>query len=178
MRKSMAERYTLIWKKYLHKNVVAVFYPATIKCDLLFLFSFHEIERIIFIIIFLVIHIYAALLIYKKMPVVRSSVQFSHSATSDSVTPQTVARQASLCIMKSRSLLKCMSISQWCHLTISSLVIPFSFCLQSFPVSGSFLMSQFFTSGGQSTGVSASVSVLPMNIQDWFPLGLTCLISL
>ena len=107
-----------------------------------------------------------------------SSVQFSHSATSDSVTPQTVARQASLCIMKSRSLLKCMSISQWCHLTISSLVIPFSFCLQSFPVSGSFLMSQFFTSGGQSIGASASASVLPMNIQGWFPLLLTCLISL
>ena len=67
--------------------------------------------------------------------------------------------------------------SRWCHPTISSSVVPF-FCLQSFPVSGSFQMSQFFTSGGQSIEVSASASVLPMNIQDWFPLGLTSLISL
>ena len=62
-------------------------------------------------------------------------------------------------------------LSGWCHPTISSSVIPFSSCLQSFPASGSFPMSQFFTSGGQSVVVSASASVLPMNIQDWFPLG-------
>ena len=68
--------------------------------------------------------------------------------------------------------------SQWCHPTISSSVIPFSSCFQSFPASGSFPMSQFFTSGGQSIGVSASPSVLPMNIQDWFPLGWTGWISL
>ena len=64
-------------------------------------------------------------------------------------------------------------LSRWCHPTISSSVIPFSSCLQSFPVSGSFLVSQFFTSGDQSIGVSASASVIPMNIQDWFPLGWT-----
>ena len=69
-------------------------------------------------------------------------------------------------------------LSRWCHLTILFSVIPFSSCLQSFPASGSFPVSQFFTSGGQSIGVSASASVLPMNIQDWFPLGLTSLISL
>ena len=68
--------------------------------------------------------------------------------------------------------------SQWCHPAISSSIIPFSSCLQSFPASGSFPVSQFFTSGGQSIGVSASASVLPMNSQDWFPLGLTGLISL
>ena len=68
--------------------------------------------------------------------------------------------------------------SRWCHPTISSSVVPFSSCLQSFPASGSFQMSQFFTSAGQSTGASASASVLPMNIQDWFPSGLTGLISL
>ena len=62
-------------------------------------------------------------------------------------------------------------LSWWYHLTISSSVFPFSSCLQSFPASGSFQMSQFFASGGQSIGVSASTSVLPMNIQDWFPLG-------
>ena len=69
-------------------------------------------------------------------------------------------------------------LSRWCHLTILFSVIPFSSCLQSFPALGSFPVSQFFTSGGQSIGVSASASVLPMNIQDWFPLGLTSLISL
>ena len=67
-------------------------------------------------------------------------------------------------------------LSQWCHSTISSSAIPFSSCLQTFPASGSFPMSQFFTSGGQSIGASASV--LLMNIQNWFPLGWTGLISL
>ena len=69
-------------------------------------------------------------------------------------------------------------LSQWCHPTISSSVAPFSSCPQSFPASGSFPMIQPFTSGGQSFGASASTSVLPMNIQDWFPLGLTGLIYL
>ena len=68
-------------------------------------------------------------------------------------------------------------LSRWCHSTISSSVIPFSSHLQSFPASGSFPMSQFFASGGQSIGVSASASVLPMNIQDWFTLGWTGWIS-
>ena len=68
--------------------------------------------------------------------------------------------------------------SQWCHPIISSSIIPFSSCLQSFPAWGSFQMSQFFTSGGQSIGVSASVSFLPMNIQNWSPLGWTGWISL
>ena len=65
------------------------------------------------------------------------------------------------------------SLGQWCCLTISSSVIPFASCLQSFPASGSFSMSPFSASGGQSIGVAASASVLPMNIQDWFPLGWT-----
>ena len=69
-------------------------------------------------------------------------------------------------------------LRRWCHPTISCSVIPFSSCLQSFPASGSFPMSQFFTSGGQRIGASASASVHPMNIQDWFPLGLTALIPL
>ena len=68
--------------------------------------------------------------------------------------------------------------SRWCHPTISSFVIPFSSHLQSLPASGSLLRSQFVASGGQSIGVSASASVLPMNIQDWFPLGWTSWISL
>ena len=99
-------------------------------------------------------------------------------------TPWTAAHQISLSFTISRSLFKFVS-SQWCHLTISSSVIPFSSsvvpfssCLQSFPASGSFLMSQLFESGGQSIGASTSASVLPMSIQDWFPLGVTGLISL
>ena len=69
-------------------------------------------------------------------------------------------------------------LSRWCYITISSSVIPFSSCPQSFPASGSFQMSQLFTSGGQSTGVSASTSILPKNTQDWSPLGWTGWISL
>ena len=65
-------------------------------------------------------------------------------------------------------------LSQWCDATISSSVIPFSYCLQSFPALGSFPTSQFFALCGQSIGVSASASVLPVNIQDWFPLEFTC----
>ena len=92
-------------------------------------------------------------------------------------TPWTAAHQASLSITNSWSLLKLMSTESVMP-SISSSVLPFSFHLQSFPASGSFQMSQFFTSGGQSTGVSASASVLPVNIQDWFPLGWTGWISL
>ena len=69
-------------------------------------------------------------------------------------------------------------LNWWCHPTTSSSVTPFSSCPQSFPLSGSFLMSQVFTSGGQSIGASASASFLPINFQDWFPLGWTGWISL
>ena len=94
------------------------------------------------------------------------------------VTPWTTACQASLPITNSWSLLKLMSIELVILSITSSSVFPFSSCLQSFPESGSFPRSQFFASGGQSAGASASASVLPMNIQDCFPLGLTGLISL
>ena len=91
----------------------------------------------------------------------------------------TAACQASLSITNSRSLCpNSCPLSWWCHPTISSSVIPFSSCLQSCSASGSFRMSHFFASGGQSIGVSASASVLPVNIQDWFPLGWTSWISL
>ena len=92
--------------------------------------------------------------------------------------PWTAAHQASLPFTVSWSLLKLMSIGRWCHPTNSSSVIPFSSCLQSFPASGSFQMSQLFLSGGQSIGVSYSTSVLPTNTQDWSPLGWTGWISL
>ena len=92
--------------------------------------------------------------------------------------PWAAARQASLSFNISQSLLKPCPLSRWCHPTISSSVVPFSSHLQSFPASRSFPMSQLFESGGQSIGASTSASVLPMNIQDWFPLGLTGWISL
>ena len=92
--------------------------------------------------------------------------------------PWTAACQASLSITNSRNLLKLCPSSQWCHPTISSSVVPLSSCLQSFPASQSFPMIKFFASGNQSTGVSTSASVLPMNIQDGFPLRCTGWISL
>ena len=108
-----------------------------------------------------------------------SSVQFSHSAVSDSLRPHGVQHTrppypspppevyANSC-----------TLSLWCHPTILSSVVPFSSCLQSFPASGCFQISQFITSGSQSIGISASASVLPVNTQDWSPLEWTGCISL
>ena len=108
-----------------------------------------------------------------------SSVQFSHSVMSDSLQPHEPQHARPPCPSPTPRVHQnvCPS-SRWCHPTISSSVVPFSFCPQSFPASGSFHMSQLFTSGGQSIGVSASTSVLPMNTQDWFPLRWICWISL
>ena len=103
-----------------------------------------------------------------------SSVQFSHSVVSISLRPHGLQHARPPCPSPTpRVYSNSCPLSQWCHPTISSSVIPFSSCLQSFPASGSFQMSQFFASGGQRIGVSASTSVFPMNIQDWFPLGWT-----
>ena len=93
-----------------------------------------------------------------------------------SMTPRTTAARLPCASLSSKVCSNSCPSSRWCHSTISSSVAPFSSCLQSFPASGAFPMSRLFTSGGQSIGASASV--LPMNIQDWFPLGLTGLISL
>ena len=107
------------------------------------------------------------------------SVQFSHLVMSDSLRPHGLQHARPPCPSPTPGVYSnsCPS-SQWCHPTISSSVIPFSSCRQSFLASGSFPMSQSFASGGQSIGVSPSASVLAMNIQDWFPLGWTGLISL
>ena len=113
----------------------------------------------------------------KLLPVSQFSSVQSLSCVRLFATPWTAAFQASLSIPNSWSLLKLMSISQSCHPNISSSVVPLSSCLQSFSASESFPMSQFFTSGGPSIGV-ASASVLPMNFQNWFHLGLTGLTSL
>ena len=107
------------------------------------------------------------------------SVQFSCSVVFDSLQPRGLLHARLPCPSPiPRACSNSCPSSQWCHPTISSSVVLFSSCHQSFPASGSFPMSQFFASDGQSTGVSASASVLPMNIQDWFPLGWTGLISL
>ena len=109
----------------------------------------------------------------------RHSVQFSRSVVSDSLRPHGLQQARLPCLSPTpRTCSNSCPLSWWCHPTISSPVIPFSSRLQSFPTSGSLQMSQLFTSGGQSIRVSASTSVLSMNIQDWFPSGLTVLISL
>ena len=109
----------------------------------------------------------------------RYSVQFSLSVLSNSLWPHGLPHARPSCPSPiPRVYSNTCPLSQWCHPTISSSVIAFSSWLQSFPASGSFPLSQFFASGGQSIGVSASASVLPMNIQDWFHLGWTGWISL
>ena len=108
-----------------------------------------------------------------------SSVQFSHSVVSDSLRPHELQHARPPCPSPTPGVYPnpC-PLSQWWHQSMSSSVISFSSCPRSFPASGSFPMSQLFASGGQSIGVSASISVLPMNTQDWSPLGKTGWISL
>ena len=108
-----------------------------------------------------------------------SSVQFSHSVMFESLQPHGLQHASPPCTSPTPGTYSnSCPLHRWCHPTISSSVVPFSSWLQSFPASGSFQISQFFTSGVQNIGVSASASVFPVNIQDWFPLGLTGLISL
>ena len=105
--------------------------------------------------------------------------QFSCPVMSNSVWPHGLQNARLPCPLPTpRAYSNSSPLSRWCHPTISFSVLPFSSCLQSFPASGSFPISQFFASGGQSTGVSDLASVLPMNIQDWFPLGWTGWMSL
>ena len=106
-------------------------------------------------------------------------VFFSHSFMSNFLQPHGLQHIRLSCpSLSPRVCSNSCPLSWWCHPTISSSVAPFSSSHQSFPASGSFPMGQFFTSGGQNIGASASASVLPMNIQGWFPLALTNLISL
>ena len=108
-----------------------------------------------------------------------ASAQFSHSVVSNASRPHESQHSRPPCPSQTPRVYSnwCPS-SRWCHPAISSSAVPFSSCLQSLPASGSFPLSQLFTWGGQSTGVSASSSVLPMNTQDWSPLGWTGWISL
>ena len=113
---------------------------------------------------------------YSKVNQLYMYIRCSVSRVQHFTIPWTAARRLPCPSAPPRSCSGSCPLSGWCHAAISSSVVPFSSCLQSFPASGFFLMKQFFVSGGQS--IRASVSVLPMNIQDWFPLGLTDLISL
>ena len=109
----------------------------------------------------------------------QSLLLFSHSVISDSLRSQRLQHTRLPCPSSNpEACSNLCPLSWWCHLTISSSAIPFTSCRLSFPASGSFPMSQLFASGGQSIGASASASVLPMNIQDCFPLGLPGLVSL
>ena len=109
----------------------------------------------------------------------RDSIQFSCSVMSDSLWPYLLQHARLPCpSLVPRVCWNLCSLSQWCYLTISSSATLFSSCPQSFPAPGSFSMSQLFISGGQSIEASASASVLPMNTQGWFPLGLAGLVSL
>ena len=109
-----------------------------------------------------------------NLPFIFSSIQFSRSVVSNSLRHHGLQHARLPCPSPTPGAYSdSCPLSQWCHPTISSSVVPFSSHLQSFPALGSFLMSHFFPSDGQSIGASASASVLPMNIQDWFPLGWT-----
>ena len=110
---------------------------------------------------------------------IKKMVQFSLSVVSNSLRPHGLQHARPPCPSPTSGVYSnSCPLSRWCHPAISSSVVPFSSCPQSFPASGSFQMSQFFTSGGQNISVSASASVLPMNIQDWLPLGWISWISL
>ena len=114
-----------------------------------------------------------------SIEIIISSVQLSHSVVSDSLRPHEPQHARPPCPSPTPGVYpNSCPCSWWCHPTISSSVVPFSSCLQSFPASGALPMSQFFASGGQSIGFSASKSVLPMNTQDWSPLGWTHWVSL
>ena len=111
--------------------------------------------------------------------IIKSPLLFSCSVVSDSLWPYGLQHARLPCPSPSpRACSNSCPLSQWCYPIISSSVVPFFSCPQSFPASGSFLMTQLFASGDQSIGASASALVLLMNIQDWFSLGLTGLISL
>ena len=103
---------------------------------------------------------------------VKLVVVFSHSVMSNSLWPHGLQHARLPCPSQSpRVFSNSCPLHQWCHPTVSSSIVPFSSCLQSFPAIGSFHMSQFFVSGGQNIGASVSASVCPMNVQDWFPSG-------
>ena len=166
---------------FLHVNIQIVPAPSVGRLSLLHYTVFHFCKKS-------GVHVYVGLFLDFFVPLIYLykisqfwlvSVQFSHSVVSNSLWPHGLQHARLLCPSPTPGACSNSCPSSWLfHPTISSPVVLFSSCLQSFPASGSFPMSQFFTSGGESIGASASASVLPMNIQDWFPLELTGLVSL
>ena len=159
------------------KAVRLVYISCSVKSP--FVFNHLDISIYIFQIQLCIFGVIFDSSLFLRGGVLSPSVQFSHSVVSDSLQPHELQHARPPCPspipgVHSNS---CPS-SRWCHPAISLPVIPFSSCPQTFPASGSFQMSQLFTSGGQSIGVSVSKSVLPMNTQDWSPLGWTGWISL
>ena len=158
------------------------------ECDFAYFFSFCQVYFkamfcylcwILMSVCLLRVHLIMIMKIASLIQLVFSSVQFSCSVVSDSLWRHGLQHARPPCLsLTPRVYPNSCPLSQWCHPTISSSVIPFSFCPQSFSASGSFEMSQLFTSGGPNIGVSASTSVLPVNTQDWSPLGWTGWISL
>ena len=148
-------------------------------CSFLFLLFYFCSSDLIILISGLFSHILSSACSNLLLKSSSDSIQFSRSVMSDSLRPHEPQHARPPCPSPTPGAYSnsCL-LSQWCHPTISSSVIPFYSRLQSFPASGSFPISPFFASGGQSIGVSASASVLPMNTQDWFPLGWTGWISL
>ena len=129
--------------------------------------------------IYMYIYMYMCIYIYIYIYMKYLLLSFSHSVVSDFLKPHGLQHTRLLCPSPTpRVCLNSCPLIWWLHPTVSSSVVAFSSCLQSFPASGSFLMSQLFASGGQSIGASPSASVFPINIQDWFPLELTGLIFL
>ena len=140
---------------------------------------FSEIIYILKYIYMYIMYIYCTFYIIYSYMYILLLLLFSHSVMSNSLQPYGLQHTSFPCSSPSPG--TCSNscpLSQWCHPTISSSIVPVSSCFQSFLASGTFLMSRLFISGGQSIGTSASASVLLINIQNWFPLGLTGLISL
>ena len=166
---------------FLHVNIQIVPAPSVGRLSLFHYTVFHFCKKSgvhVFVGLFLDFFVPLSYL-YKISQFWLVSVQFSHSVVSNSLWPHRLQHARLLCPSPTPGACSNSHPSSWLfHPTISSPVVLFSSCLHSFPASGSFPMSQFFTSGGQSIGVSASALVLSKNIQDWFPLGLTGLISL
>ena len=144
------------------------------RSDQIKLFSFKQ-----FIIIYRINAISFSYFCIQTLTLLMLLLLFGHQVVSDSSRPHGLQHTRLPCpTLSARVCLSSCPLSQWCYPTISSSVALFSFCLQFFPASGSFPMSQLFASGGQSMGASASVSVLPVSIQGWFPWRLTGLVSL
>ena len=135
--------------------------------------------RVIYFVVDSLNYVEACIIYFNWILFLTDNLFFSCSGVSDSLWPRGLQHARLPCPSPSpRPCLNSCPWSRWCQPAISSSVVPFSSCLQFFPASGSFLLSQVFTSGGQSIGASASASVLPVNIQSWFPLGFTGLIFL